>query len=181
MRRLLIAIVAVALVGGCGGGSQPAADPVALAPPPPGLPGDLAALRSEAGELLGGGADGFQARLDELEGTPVVVNKWASWCAPCRTEFPHFRAQAEERQGEVAFLGVNSGDNDADAAAFLDESPVPYPSYLDPDLDIASIVGGSAFPTTAFYDADGERVYVKQGGYATEEQLAADIERYAGG
>ena len=141
----------------------------------------LAEVNAQAGELLDGGAEAFEDRLAELEGHPVVVNKWASWCGPCRAEFPFFQEQAEKRAGEVAFLGVDSSDNDADAISFLDEFPVPYPSYKDPDLEVADVFNGvAAFPTTAFYDERGELVYVKQGGYASEELLAEDIERYAG-
>jgi cytochrome c biogenesis protein CcmG, thiol:disulfide interchange protein DsbE len=141
----------------------------------------LAEIESQAGELLDGGAAAFEDRLEQLEGHPVVVNKWASWCAPCRAEFPFFASQAEARTGEVAFLGVDSSDNDADAASFLEEYPVPYPSYKDPDLEVADVFNGvAAFPTTAFYDEEGELVYVKQGGYASEELLAEDIERYTG-
>lgn len=144
------------------------------------LPPVLAKLRSQEGQLLDGGADAFEARLDELEGHPVVVNKWASWCAPCRAEFPFFAAQADKRAGEVAFMGVNSSDSDAQAATFLEEYPVPYPSYKDPDLKVAEVFNGvAAFPTTAFYDDNGELAYLKQGGYASEELLAEDIERYA--
>jgi thiol-disulfide isomerase/thioredoxin len=145
------------------------------------LPPALGDLVTQSGELLGGGAEAFQRRLDELRGHPVVVNKWASWCAPCRAEFPFFQSQAAKHAGEIAFIGVNSSDNAGDAAAFLDEFPVPYPSYEDPELEVADVFNGvAAFPTTAFYDESGELVYVKQGGYASEDLLAEDIERYAG-
>ncbi len=183
---MLVALVlVVALVGGCGEDAAPAGG----GPPPPSaagsvprnLPPTLDGVQADANQLLDGGAEAFERRLAELEGHPVVVNKWASWCGPCRAEFPFFQAQAEERAGEVAFIGVNSGDNDADAASFLEEYPVPYPSYKDPELEVADVFNGvAAFPTTAFYDERGELVYVKQGGYASEELLAEDIERYAG-
>jgi thiol-disulfide isomerase/thioredoxin len=142
-------------------------------------PAPIAALNDQANELLDGGAGAFKARLEELDGYPVVVNKWASWCAPCRQEFPYFQRQSAQRAKSVAFLGVNSNDNDDDAANFLEEYPVPYPSYKDPSLDVSEVFKGQiAFPTTAFYDSKGELAYVKQGGYASEEDLAADIERY---
>src|SRR5215207_1806792 len=60
---------------------------------------------------------------------PVVVNKWASWCGPCRYEFPFFESQARKRKGEVVFVGVNSEDNRADAEEFLAEHPVPYKHF----------------------------------------------------
>lgn len=143
-------------------------------------PAPIAALNDQANELLDGGPDAFRARLDDLKGYPVVVNKWASWCAPCRQEFPYFQQQSGRLAEKVAFVGVNSNDNDEDARNFLEEYPVPYPSYKDPSLEIAEVFKGQiAFPTTAFYDSKGELAYVKQGGYASEGDLAADIERYA--
>ena len=52
----------------------------------------------------------------------MVVNKWASWCGPCRAEFPFFQSQSVKRGKRIAFLGVDGNDNDADAAEFLDAS-----------------------------------------------------------
>ncbi|MBA2545781.1 MAG: TlpA family protein disulfide reductase [Solirubrobacterales bacterium] len=142
---------------------------------------ELTAVRDEANELLDGGPDAFEERLGELEGTPVVVNKWASWCGPCRAEFPFFQSQASERGAEVAFLGVGSNDSEDALATFLEQLPLPYPSYLDPDQEIAKELGGAtqAFPATAFYDASGELVFTHNGQYSSEEDLAAEIDRYA--
>ena len=188
MRSLVALAMVAVVVAGCGEDAPPGGDrpspPSAASGPDRGaqkLPSALAEVQEEGNQLLDGGAEAFERRLAELEGHPVVVNKWASWCAPCRAEFPFFQSQAEQRAGEVAFVGVNSGDNDADAASFLEEYPIPYPSYKDPDLEVADVFNGvAAFPTTAYYDERGELVYVKQGGYASEELLAEDIERYAG-
>jgi cytochrome c biogenesis protein CcmG, thiol:disulfide interchange protein DsbE len=130
--------------------------------------------------LLEGGVPAFQGELKKLRGQPVVVNKWASWCGPCRAEFPHLRRQALKRRGQVAFLGVNSNDNDAAAREFLTEHPVPFRSFKDPDSKIAAEMNAAqAFPATAFYRRSGRLEYVKQGVYSTEAQLAEDIERYA--
>ncbi len=145
-----------------------------------GAPKQLAELHDQQNELLDGGTEAFDARLRKLRGHPVVVNKWASWCGPCRAEFPHFQSQAAKHGDEVAFVGVDSNDGESSARDFLSEFPVPYPSYLDPDLEIAdSIKGALAFPATAFYDRKGELQYVKNGVYASEHDLAADIKRYA--
>ncbi len=94
----------------------------------------------------------------------MVVNKWASWCGPCRLEFPFFRSQAEKRKGEIVFIGVNSNDNRGDAEEFLDEQPVPFKHFEDPQLEIAaSFDAVQAFPATAYYDKDGELAYVHAG------------------
>jgi cytochrome c biogenesis protein CcmG/thiol:disulfide interchange protein DsbE len=145
-----------------------------------GAPAPLASLHRRSNELLPGGAEAFKARLRALRGYPVVVNKWASWCDPCRAEFPFFQRLATERGKEIAFIGVNSTDNDGEARDFLERFPVPYPSYRDPDLKVAAVFNGTgAFPATAFYDRRGELRFLKQGGYASERKLVEDIEGYA--
>jgi cytochrome c biogenesis protein CcmG, thiol:disulfide interchange protein DsbE len=156
---------------------EQAKEPIMSAPPP------LAAIRSQGNELLGGGTDAFNARLRELNGIPVVVNKWASWCGPCRFEFPWFQSLAEKRGGEIAFLGVNSNDSEDAAQQFLSELPLPFPSYTDPDLIIAQDLGGppQAFPTTTFYDRSGDLVFTHPGVYQDESDLVADVNKYASG
>jgi cytochrome c biogenesis protein CcmG, thiol:disulfide interchange protein DsbE len=127
-----------------------------------------------------GGRDAFEARIQKERGTPVVVNKWASWCGPCRLEFPFLRQQAEKRRGEVAFIGVNSNDSRSAAEKFLKEEPVPFKHFEDPKLEIAAAINAvQAFPSTAYYDSKGKLAFVHQGGYSSEDQLAEDIERYA--
>jgi hypothetical protein len=72
----------------------------------------------------------------------------------------------------VAFLGVNSDDSRDDAERFLEENPVPYPSYFDPDVRIARVFrGGVAWPTTAFYDRMGKRVDTHSGPYTSAQDL----------
>jgi cytochrome c biogenesis protein CcmG, thiol:disulfide interchange protein DsbE len=130
--------------------------------------------------FVAGGADRFEQVLERERGQPIVVNKWASWCGPCRLEFPYFRDQAEKRKGEVLFIGVNSNDNRSDAEEFLKEEPVPYKHFEDPKLEIAAVFNAvQAFPSTAFYDSKGELAFVHQGGYKNEADLAEDIDRYA--
>ena len=137
---------------------------------------DGAGTASGPSPYLTGDFETYVAKQDK----PVVVNKWASWCGPCRHEFPFFRSQARKRKGEVAFVGVNSQDNRADAREFLAEHPVPFKHFEDPDQEIAASFNGvQGFPVTAFYGADGKREFVHYGGYASEAKLAEDIERYA--
>jgi cytochrome c biogenesis protein CcmG, thiol:disulfide interchange protein DsbE len=135
---------------------------------------------SPSANFVSGGVDRFEKVLERERGKPVVVNKWASWCGPCRLEFPFFRDQAKKRKGQVVFIGVNSNDNRGDAEEFLKEEPVPYKHFEDPKLEIAAAFNAvQAFPSTAFYDSKGELAFVHQGGYASEDALAEDIDRYA--
>jgi cytochrome c biogenesis protein CcmG, thiol:disulfide interchange protein DsbE len=183
MRRIAPALALLVLLAGCGSGdstpksaARPAADMRALA----GAPAPLAALHEQANVLLDGGTDAFDARLRELRGYPIVVNKWASWCGPCRGEFPYFQRQGVEHGKRIAFVGVDAADNDGDARDFLAEEPLTFPSYKDPDQAIsAQINGPQATPVTTFYDAKGNLVYTHQGAYLSEEKLAQDIRRYA--
>jgi len=180
--KLITTLLCAALIAGCGSDDPQSASPGAAKEKAAlsGAPAPLAKLHSQANRLLGGGADAFDARLEELKGHPVVVNKWASWCPPCRAEFPYFQKQSVERGKKIAFLGVDSNDNDSDAGEFLKQFPVSFPSFKDPDLKVAARMKAvAAFPSTAFYDSKGRLAHVKQGGYSTEEKLVADIERYA--
>jgi thiol-disulfide isomerase/thioredoxin len=178
---LACALALAALAAGCGS-EEPRSQAtradferaLAGAPPP------LARLYRRPGALVGGGTEGFRRQLAALRGYPVVVNKWASWCGPCRHEFPFFQRQALKRGKQVAFFAVNSQDAREPAERFLADFPVPYPSFLDPDSDIARVLGLERnFPITAFYDRRGERIYVKPGGYASEAALADDVREYA--
>src|SRR5919206_2465316 len=87
-------------------------------------PGALHDLYSQANRLLGGGKPAFERRLAELRGHPVVVNKWASWCGPCQSEFPVFQSVATQQGTEVAFLGIDGTDVDASARRFLAKRPL---------------------------------------------------------
>jgi len=183
--RPLLAVAALALAGllgggcgGSGGGDYGGPHPdyaKALAGSPPAM----AALHEQANDLLDGGASAYEKRIADLRGYPVVVNVWASWCVPCRQEFPVLQKLSARYGKKIAFLGVNSDDSDDAATTFLREEPVPYPSYTDPHKEIVDSVGGVSFPDTAFYDSSGELAYLKQGPYRDESELEADIRHYA--
>lgn len=138
---------------------------------------ELRRLRSQTG-LVDDGEIG--PRLARLRGVGVVVNVWASWCPSCREEFPAFRRLSERYAGKVAFVGLASNDDRGEAARFLREFPVPYPSIFDADARQARSIGaGRGWPTTVFYDAAGRRRFVRQGGYAADRLLDADVRAYA--
>jgi cytochrome c biogenesis protein CcmG/thiol:disulfide interchange protein DsbE len=179
--QLAAATVALALLVGCGTGPAPVNQGGPPAKVPVGnLPPELQPLVRQANRLLDGDTDAFEAQLKALRGYPMVVNEWASWCPPCRYEFPFLQHLTAKYQGSVDFLGVNSQDERGDAQDFLQEFPVPFPHYYDKDASLARVLGdGRAWPTTAFYNADGKLVKTHLAGYAGEAKLDADIRRYA--
>jgi thiol-disulfide isomerase/thioredoxin len=195
MRRAVIGAAAVLVLAvlvalGLSQAGSGTSGTTATAPPAPtkaelasklaGAPPALAALHARAGTLLPGGKGTLETELKALKGHPVIVNKWASWCGPCRAEFPVFQRVGADFGKRVAFLGLDAGDNHDNAAKFLARYPVSYPSVEDPrERAAASLKAGTVYPITIFYRADGSRSYIHQGGYATPEKLVADIERYA--
>ncbi|MFY9487852.1 MAG: TlpA disulfide reductase family protein [Solirubrobacterales bacterium] len=186
MRRLfcggLLVLLCVALAG-CGEDTKPASAFKTIEQTKPDLTGAdprLATIFRQAGDLLGGGRDAYDARIESLDGIPIVVNKWGSWCGPCRREFPLFQRMAKQFGGEVAFLGVNLMDSRDAADEFLTEMPVPYPSYIDDKLEISKLLRPvQGAPTTAFYTKEGVLIKVKIGEYPTLDLLRKDIEEQA--
>ena len=94
-----------------------------------------------ADQLAAVSADEFGGILVGQRGTPVVVNVWASWCAPCRAEMPLLDRAADEYSGRVTFIGVASKDSRGAAADFLEEIGVDYPSLFDASGDIRADLG----------------------------------------
>jgi cytochrome c biogenesis protein CcmG/thiol:disulfide interchange protein DsbE len=179
---LTLLVLLAALAAGCGssGGGDYGGEHPDYATALAGSPAPLAALHSQAGQLLPGGTAAYEKRIAALAGYPIVANVWASWCGPCRFEFPTLQKLAARYGKRVAFLGVNSQDSDDGASTFLAEAPVPYPSYTDPDKKIADSLGATlGFPDTAFYDESGKLVYLKQGPYTDDSELEEDVKRYA--
>jgi cytochrome c biogenesis protein CcmG/thiol:disulfide interchange protein DsbE len=185
---LLAVAVAATTLGACGstdGGTpaKPRATAAARASASERLAKAPAALRANAADadkITGEGTGDLEQRLAKLKGHPVVVNQWASWCGPCRAEFPLLADAVVEHGDKVAFVGIDFTDSRDDALKFLQESPPGFASVSDPKGEAArSLGGGRVAPTTFFLGPDGKRIYTKFGGYADAKKLEADIQRYA--
>jgi cytochrome c biogenesis protein CcmG, thiol:disulfide interchange protein DsbE len=143
-------------------------------------PAPLRALYAKGGALRHLQGDEFVATVRRLRGYPLVINKWASWCKPCRQEFPMLRRMSTKYGDRVAFIGINAGDSNQSAHAFLAENPTLYPHVIDPAEQIAGALHARAvFPSTIFLNRNGDIVTVSPGPFPTEVQLEQAIRRYA--
>ena len=121
----------------------------------------------------------FDALLAQLKGTPVVVNIWASWCGPCRTEAPLLSAAARRYGHQVQFVGVDILDQIQAATSFTNEFHIPYPSVFDPTGAIKTELGFLGQPDTIFFDAAGNKVTTLSGPL-TAQTLNSGIQRILG-
>ena len=103
--------------------------------------------------------EGNAVKLSDFFGKPIVLNFWASWCGPCRSEMPEFDAVSQELQGEITFLMVNMTDGGQEtvetASALIAQEGYQFPVYYDTDMDAATVYGVYSLPTTYFINADG--------------------------
>lgn len=115
--------------------------------------------------------DGEEVRLSDLQGQIVVLNFWASWCNPCRREAPLLEAAQDNLGEDVVLLGLNTGDTEDAARAFLDEFNVTFEVARDNDGEIALDYGVTGIPETFVIDADGYYTVKYLGEVRTLEQL----------
>jgi cytochrome c biogenesis protein CcmG/thiol:disulfide interchange protein DsbE len=165
------------------------------------LTGQLVALAAVAGLLgllvwrlthqkhapkLGAPAPHFTAKqlgggtfdLKSVRGKAVVLNFWASWCVPCKTEAAALERQWQRHRGKgVVFLGIDYNDVSSDAKRFLERHGVTYPTLLDGSGAIGDRYGLSGVPETYFIDRKGRIVGEHILGPITTERWAAAFDR----
>jgi cytochrome c biogenesis protein CcmG/thiol:disulfide interchange protein DsbE len=100
--------------------------------------------------------DGDEVRLSALRGRPVLVNFWASWCIPCREEFPLFKAAlADPDNADLEILGVVYEDSEAAAEEFMRAQAATWPALSDAGGAVADTYGVVAPPMTFYVDREG--------------------------
>ena len=131
--------------------------------------------------------DGGTGTLADYEGTPLVVNFFASWCPPCVREMPEFQEVFEQLDGQVAFLGLSQDQSPQDALALVEKTGVTYDVGWDLDLEVYGATGSIAMPTTAFVSPSGELLDTFAGALDTdalaelvEDVLGLEAERVGG-
>ena len=103
--------------------------------------------------------DGNPVYLSDFFGKPIILNFWASWCGPCKSEMPDFEEAYQEYGEEISFLMVNCTDGSREtvegAKAFIEDQGYTFPVYYDTQLDASITYGASTIPMTFFIDRDG--------------------------
>ncbi len=118
-------------------------------------------LKSKSGENM---------RLEEQQGNVVLINFWASWCAPCREELPHFEDMQQEYE-DLGFtvLAVNVDENPDKANILLNDIPVSFPVLFDDNDKVSKMYDVRAMPTTVIVDRDGNK-RITHYGYKTGDE-----------
>ena len=103
--------------------------------------------------------EGSEVRLSDYFGMPIVVNFWATWCGPCKSELPHFDALCAEYGDSVQFLMVNLTDGSRETVEgvkeFVSEAGYSFPVFFDTEFDAVIAYGVQSIPKTVFIHADG--------------------------
>ena len=124
-------------------------------------------------ETLDGGTVDLAADRD----TPLVVNLWATWCAPCRRELPAFDQVSRATAGEVTIIGVNQGDDLDAAASMIDELGIGFPQALDSSSELSRALAVTSMPSTIFVSSSGE-VVETHAGELNVDQLTALLDEH---
>ena len=117
-------------------------------------------------------AEGRAVRLSDFRGKPAVLNMWASWCGPCRSEMPHFDSVWSEYGDEFNFLMVNmtlsSRESLENAKEYISEGGYGFPVYYDTEGEAMTAYGAYSIPMTFFIDAEGRLITYARGSISEE-------------
>jgi peroxiredoxin len=117
-----------------------------------------------------GSLSGEEVRLSEFRGQVVLLNFWATWCAPCRLEMPAFQERFDRLSPDLVVLAVNNNETSTDVSNFVQELGLTFDPLLDPGAEIQDLYQIIGYPSTFFVNPDGQiqEIHI---GIMTEDQL----------
>lgn len=122
--------------------------------------------------------DGKAISLSELQGKPVLLNLWATWCYSCISEMPLLQTVHEEQSARgLVLLTINMGESSSKVAEFLESHNLSFPVLLDPNKDVARQYNIQYIPTTFFIDKDGIIQAVRVGAFPNKEAIEDDLNK----
>ena len=177
IKKLAASLITALLVTGCGIDIPQGYRPSESAVPNASITEIEIDQRAEPIEISGPGLNGGEVSTAGMSGV-VIVNAWASWCPPCREEWP-ILVEMQKTYPEVNLLGLNEADDSDAAADFLSTQEGSWPHISDPNQAIAAkfdVVQGSYLPGTIVLDKQ-HRVAAKFVGPVNESDLSRIIEK----
>ena len=111
------------------------------------------------GELM----DGTSITLSELQGKPVIINFWATWCGPCVKEMPAFERLKDDFGDKIGIIAVNCGDDAETVKDFVEENGYTFPVVLDEEYSISMLYPTNSIPYTVVVDAEGRVTHISTG------------------
>ncbi len=111
------------------------------------------------GELI----DGTSITLSELQGKPVIINFWATWCGPCVKEMPAFERLKDDFGDKIGIIAVNCGDDAGTVKDFMEENGYTFPVVLDEEYSISMLYPTNSIPYTVVVDAEGRVTHISTG------------------
>ena len=116
--------------------------------------------------------EGAEVSLSDFIGKPVILNFWASWCGPCKSEMPEFETAYQKYREEIQFMMVNLTDGNREtvetAAEYIAGEGYTFPVFFDTESDAAISYGATSIPVTYFVDAEGHLVAYGSGALSGE-------------
>ena len=119
---------------------------------------------------------GNQVSLGDFSGQPVVINFWATWCPPCRTEMPHLVEAYQREEGKIVFLAISVDEPDDTVRRFAEKYDIPLVILLDDSAKVASDYKVRSIPVTFFISRDGE-VVVRYTGQMSPHRIEEGLSR----
>lgn len=116
--------------------------------------------------------DGNAVKLSDFFGKPIIVNFWATWCGPCKSELPAFDTMYAKYKDEVHFLMVNLTDGSRDTkesvTAFVNDGGYNFPVYFDTTMEAAYTYSAYSIPMTLLISSDGQLAHTQMGAMSEE-------------